>query len=274
MNLDQLKKHNIGFRVQLEPPAVHLDALGREGPMCNEDWIIHQVSIEDEQVHIATAEMLPLATVLGKDAIHSFATNPSRTLPGGPGYGFLKLTMQMYIQNDRITYRPCVRPGERLPPPAVEIGEKYVDSKNPVDSGLAAKLESSGYRIYWCAQSRVARKIDLEGWEVVVERDSRGTFVSYHVRTAPENMVLIKTRNPDLEGLANLAFWSRQHPGLVSCEVGIGGRPLVFQFGGDPGNAIACLFRMNQAQSGFHCEMMSGRANAIVCYPKDPDLLR
>lgn len=274
MNFDQLKKNNIGFRVQLEPPAVHLDDLGREVPMRNEDWIIQQVSVEDEQVHITTAEILPLATVLGKDAIHSFANNPSRTLPGGPGYGFLKLHMQMCIQNDRITYRPCVRPGERVAPPTVQIVEKYVDSKYPVDTGLVAKLEPSGFRVCWCAHSRVARKVDLEGWEVVLERDSRGTIVSYHVRTAPENMVLIKTRNPDLERLANLGFWSRQHPGLVSCEVGIGGRALVFQFGGDPGNAIACLFRMNQAHSGFLCEMMPGRVDTVVCYPKDPNLLR
>jgi hypothetical protein len=39
MKLDQLKK-NQGWRVKVAPPAIHLDAIGRELPYRNEDWIL------------------------------------------------------------------------------------------------------------------------------------------------------------------------------------------------------------------------------------------
>jgi hypothetical protein len=75
MNLSQLKK-NIGWRVQLEPPAVHLDPRGRELPDRNEDWIIQSVS--DTQVCITEAKILGLGTILGKDYVQSFDRVPRR----------------------------------------------------------------------------------------------------------------------------------------------------------------------------------------------------
>jgi hypothetical protein len=111
---DQLKK-NQGWRVKIAPTAIHLDPAGRELPTKNEDWIIVQVT--GDEVRLDEASVMGLTTRLGPDAIASFTTDRSRSTPGGVHYGLLLLKLQMYIQSDRITYTPCMRPGERVPPP-------------------------------------------------------------------------------------------------------------------------------------------------------------
>jgi hypothetical protein len=147
VNLDLLKK-NIGFRVQLEPPAIHLDPSGRELPGRNGDWIIQ--SVTDTEVRIDTAEMLGLTTRLGKDHVHHFTSNPSRSVDGGLQYGFLSLNVQLFIQNDRITYRPCSRPGERVAPLPAPIEKRWVQLSYPAKSGIQEILQASGYRTSWC----------------------------------------------------------------------------------------------------------------------------
>jgi len=192
MNLSQLKK-NAGFRVQLEPPAIHLDVRGRELPGKNEDWIIGAVS--DTEIHLNEAIPLGLTTKIGKDAVHHFTTNPSRSTVGGLQYGFLMLTVQMYIhENVRITYRPC-RPGERVDPSPTPIAQKWVDLQYPHASGIQEKLERAGYHLGWCPDSRLAQ-LELQGWDVVVENDRHGMPTTFHVRTHPENQVLVKTLRP------------------------------------------------------------------------------
>jgi hypothetical protein len=117
---DQLKK-NQGWRVKIAPAAIHLDPAGRELPTENEDWIIVQVT--GDEVRLDEASAMGLTTRLGLDAIASFTTDRSRsTTPGGLQYGLLLLKVQMYIQSDRITYAPCMRPGERVPPPPAQAG--------------------------------------------------------------------------------------------------------------------------------------------------------
>lgn len=115
MKADQLKK-NQGWRVKLAPAAIHVDATGRELPNKNEDWIIAQVT--DDEMQLKEATVLGLSTELGLDAIASFTTDRSRSTPGGPQHALLLLKVQMYIQSDRITFTPCSRPGERVPPPS------------------------------------------------------------------------------------------------------------------------------------------------------------
>ena len=111
---DQLKK-NQGWRVKIAPAAIHLDPAGRDLPAKDEDWIIVQVT--GDEVRLDEASVMGLTTRLGLDAIASFTTDRSRSMPGGLQYGLLLLKVQMYIQSDRITYAPCMRPGERVPPP-------------------------------------------------------------------------------------------------------------------------------------------------------------
>ena len=152
MNLELLKR-NIGHRVQLEPAAIPIDATGRELPGRNEDWVI--VGITDTEVRLDAAQVVGLTTTVGKDGVHHFNSNPSRSIPDGPQYGLLMLTVQMYIQNRKITYRPCPRPGERVPPVPVQIARTAVDFAYPNASGIQRRLEAEGWRTGWCEESRV-----------------------------------------------------------------------------------------------------------------------
>ena len=118
MKADQLKK-NLGWRVKIAPAAIHVDAAGRELPNKNEDWIIAQVT--DDEMRLKEATVMGLSTELGLDAIASFTTDRSRSTPGSPQHALLLLKVQMYIQSDRITFAPCSRPGERVPPPPLQV---------------------------------------------------------------------------------------------------------------------------------------------------------
>jgi len=258
MNLDQLKK-NVGFRVQLEPPAIHLDAIGRELPGKNEDWIIQ--SVTDTGVRIDEATILGLTTTIGKDSVHHFTSNPSRSTQGGIQFGFLSLTMQMFIKNDKITYRPCARPGERVPPLPAPIAEMWVDFNYPVISGIQKELETAGYRVAWVGNSRLA-SLELQGWEVVVAKDRHGMPTSFHLRTNPENQVYLKTREPDLQAVANNPFW-RMQPGLLSCDVNADARALEFRFS-DPTSAMAFQMRMARSQNGIRCQFAPGRVDTVL----------
>lgn len=191
MNLEMLKG-NVGWRMQLAPQAIHLDEFGRELPGKNEDWIIR--SVTDDEVRLDEAAMLGLTTTLGRDHIQSFATNPSRSVAGGLQYGHLKLHVQMYIpQNAPIWYQLCVRPGERLSPPPIQISELFVDFQYPVKSGIQRRLVESGYDVSWAATSRVP-SLELDGWEVAVERDRQGRPVSFFLRDPRDSQVLVKRR--------------------------------------------------------------------------------
>lgn len=80
------------------------------------------------------------------------------------------------------------------PPADRQPVEKWVDLKYPKDSGLQAKLEAAGYRVAWCLDTNVARKLDLEGWEVVVEASDQGAPTKFRLRDRPADQTLIKKR--------------------------------------------------------------------------------
>ena len=107
----EMLERNIGDRVQLEPAAIHLDALGRELPSRHEDWVIVDVTDDAARLDNATG----LTTRIGLDSIHHYTSDPSRPATGGVEYGMLLLTVQMYIQNGNATYRPCPKPGGMVP---------------------------------------------------------------------------------------------------------------------------------------------------------------
>jgi len=259
MKLDQLKK-NIGWRVKIAPAAIHLDAMGRELPTRNEDWIIVQVM--DDAVRIDEAVLAPLTTKLGTDAIASITSNPSRSSADGIKYGFLLLKVQMYIRLDKITFEPCPRPGERVSPPAIHIVDRGVDTQYPVKIGLQQRLEAAGYRTRSAHQSRVA-SLEHEDWEIVVEPDQHGVPTRYHVVTRPENAIYMKTREPDLEVLARSPYYLQQ-PGLICTTTDVAARALVFRFDG-PQNALAFLFRAGlDPDPPLKCAMAPGRADTVV----------
>lgn len=60
--------------------------------------------------------------------------------------------------------------------------EKWVDLNYPLDSGLQVRLESQGYKVGWCQDTKLSRKLDLEEWEVVIEPDGNGTPSKFRLR--------------------------------------------------------------------------------------------
>jgi len=81
-----------------------------------------------------------------------------------------------------------------VPAPAPGLVEKWVDSNYPRDSGLQTTLEAAGYKIVWCLDTKLARRLDLEGWEVVVEPDAHGVVSKFRSKDRPANQTLIKKR--------------------------------------------------------------------------------
>ncbi len=190
MNWDQMKK-NVGCRVQLIPVACPLDDNGRDLPQIDDDWIITEVSAAGVQIsNIRTSHF----TTLGKDHVHHFTSNPDRSQAGIP-HGFLTLNVQVFLQGDNLSIRPNARPGEPVSPQPAEITEKWVDLKYPSDSGLQRRVETAGYRVAWCLDNKLSRKIDLEGWEIVVEPDAQGVLTKFRLKDRPADQTLIKKRN-------------------------------------------------------------------------------
>jgi len=77
-------------------------------------------------------------------------------------------------------------------PPEPEITD--VDLKYIEDSGLAPRLRSEGFRLYWAAEDNLRRLIDLEGWELVVETAPDGRRLRYRVKDPIRSLHLIRKR--------------------------------------------------------------------------------
>jgi len=190
MNWEQIKK-NVGCRVQLAPIACRLDENGRELPQIDDDWIIDEVSAAGVRI---SNNRTGHVTTLGKDHVHHFTSNPDRSRTGIP-HGFLTVNVQVFLQGNRLWIRPNARPGEPVRPQRAEVIDKWVDFRYPSDSGLQHKLEAAGYRVAWCLDTKLSRKIDVEGWEIVVEPDARGVLTKFRVKDRPADQTLIKRRN-------------------------------------------------------------------------------
>jgi hypothetical protein len=74
--------------------------------------------------------------------------------------------------------------------------EKWVDLNYPSDSGLQAKLAAAGYKVKWCPDNKLARSIDLEGWQVVVEPDRNGVLSKFRLKDRPSDQTLVKRLSP------------------------------------------------------------------------------
>ena len=71
---------------------------------------------------------------------------------------------------------------------------KWVDLNYPHDSGLQASLEAEGYVVRWSSDSRLARRLDIEGWSLATQ-EADGQRVVLKLRDHPENQTLIKKKN-------------------------------------------------------------------------------
>ena len=124
--------------------------------------------------------------LLGYDHIQKFTSDGVRN---GHGRGFLTLLVQLYIQGNDVRICPT-RPGEAVPPTRPAVVNKLVESNYPTASGIQQRLEAQGYTIGWCRPERVA-SVELEGGQVVVERDATGTLATFRLR---DGAVLVKRR--------------------------------------------------------------------------------
>ncbi|MCC5863304.1 MAG: hypothetical protein JJT93_15490 [Gammaproteobacteria bacterium] len=190
MNLAQLRKAK-SQRVQLVPAACEIDEFGRSLPETNDVWLIDQVTESD--VHISNLRTRH-HTRLGHDHIHHFTSNPDAArIEGGP-HGFFTLLVQIFIQGVHLWIKPTLRPGEPVPAPEPRISERLVDFRFPTDSGLQDRLEAQGYQVAWCSETKLARRLDLEGWELVIVPDGSDGFTTYRIRDRPTDQILIKRR--------------------------------------------------------------------------------
>jgi len=190
MNWDQMKR-NVGCLVQLIPTACCLGEDGRELPPRDDDWTIDQVL--SDGVHVSNV-VTGHTTIFGKDHVHHFTTNPDRSRTGIL-YGFLTLNVQVFLQGNTLWVRPNARPGEPVKAHLCGVVEKWVDFRYPFDSGLQVRLEADGYQVAWCLDTKLTRKIDLEGWEIVIEPDSQGVLTKFRVQDRPAHQTLIRRRN-------------------------------------------------------------------------------
>jgi len=200
MNLDQLKK-NLYYHVRLQPAACRLDERDYELPIIDDDWIIEAVA--ENGITIANS-VTKRSILLGKDHIHHFTSNPSRD-SAGIRYGFLILNVQVFVKAGEIWAWPNARPAEAVKPAkpkSEEIAEKWVDNRYPFDAGIQQKLETDGYRMAWCSDTNLTRKIELEGWEIVDELDARRVPTKFRIKDRPADLTLIKTKFPQIERTA------------------------------------------------------------------------
>jgi len=70
--------------------------------------------------------------------------------------------------------------------------DKWVDFQYPSDSGLQERLANAGYKVAWCLDTRLSRKIDIEGWEIVTELNERGIPTRFRLKDKPADQTLIK----------------------------------------------------------------------------------
>jgi hypothetical protein len=183
---------NLGSHVELQPTTCFLDAKGNALPDVSDDWLITEAN--DDWLTIKNART-GHETVLAKDHIHHYTSNPHR-VTNGQEHAFLTLLVQLYIQNDRVTIKPCLRPGERLaPPPVPEIVDEWVDLMYPTIH-IAHKLDIDPNSLGWARESRVATLTATGTSEVVLLPETSGKLKRFWVRTSPESLILVRRLPP------------------------------------------------------------------------------
>lgn len=75
--------------------------------------------------------------------------------------------------------------------------EKWVSLQYVEKAGIAGRIKSDGYRLYWATANEEAELVDLNGWEVVLDPAEDGGHVLYKIRDMPTvggYLVLLKKR--------------------------------------------------------------------------------
>ena len=183
---------NVGSHVELQPAASFLDANGHALPDASDDWLITEA--DDTRLKIQNVRT-GHETVPAKDHIHHYTSNPHR-VTNGREHAFLTLIVQLYIQNDRITIKPCLRPGERLAtPPVPEVVDEWVDLMYPTFN-VAQKIGIDPNTLAWVRESRVATLTATGVAEVMLVPETSGKLKRFRVRDYPEPQILVRRLPP------------------------------------------------------------------------------
>jgi len=108
--------------------------------------------------------------------------------------GFLTLHVQVFVQESRVFVKPNARPGERVPTSPAIIEDKSVGFNYPTESGIQPRLEAAGYKLGWSLESQVTGRVDLHGWEIVVEPDAKGRLSRFRCKDPRDDLILLKKR--------------------------------------------------------------------------------
>lgn len=192
MNLGRLKK-NVGWWMEIVPPACHLDDRGNRLPEKNEDWRVEEVTDDLVRLYAQSGHQVKLGT----DHIYNFATNPQRRSETEGNFGFLTLHVQVFVQGDRVFVKPNAHPGEQVSVNPAVVDDKIVTFSYPTESGIQQRLEAAGFRLQWSLESELASRVDLHGWEIVVEPDAKGKLSRFRCKDPRDDQILIKKRISD-----------------------------------------------------------------------------
>ncbi len=89
---------------------------------------------------------------------------------------------------------------DKAPRQPIAVAVRWVDLQYPEDSGLKSKLEAKGYELRWAREDRVARQVDLEGWEPVVAEVPGIGRATFQVKDPMWNLLLLRRMKGDKPG--------------------------------------------------------------------------
>jgi hypothetical protein len=181
---------NIGYRLQLKPPACRLDSAGEPLPPEQHVWILDHIS--EESVRISNLHLGHVVT-LARAHCHHFKVDPERSR-WRTRHGVLTLNVQLFLQGDHVWVRRNRGPGEPTQPQPAEVSDMWVDLEYPRKTGLQERLEASGYQARWARSDRIEHLVQLEGYEIVIEPVIDGRPTRLHVKTRPTPLTLVKRR--------------------------------------------------------------------------------
>lgn len=182
-------KKNVGCRVRLRPGVIRSDHFGRILPSTDDVWTID--GIADSGIRISN-QRTGHSTILGKDHVYNFTTDPDRSKAGLP-HGFLVLRIQITLSGRDLTITPCLRPGEPVLPRVPEEIDRIVPLGFPTESGLQQRLEAQGFELRWSAERNLGRDIEL-GWSLVEILDEQGRIVHYRSTGGDQQTLIQRVR--------------------------------------------------------------------------------
>ncbi|HEY2893475.1 MAG TPA: nucleotide-binding protein [Pirellulales bacterium] len=76
---------------------------------------------------------------------------------------------------------------------------KYVDLDYPRDAGYEADVAQERRQLAWVRESEVARKVDLEGWDIIWNRDNDGSLRRLKLKDPEGDLTLLSHERADLD---------------------------------------------------------------------------